>query len=296
MQDRYTGDIGDYVKLAILRCLAPGRKLGVAWWLYPDEHHNGDGRHISYLRDPDQWRACDPAAFDHLKAVVASGERRVAALEDPALLPGARFFRDPAPTGGTVSERRLARTAWFARLALELAECDLVFLDPDNGLETRSFDIGAARAGKSVALAELTALQRPGRTILVYHHQTRMRGGHDHELEHWGGRLRAAGFHQVDALRASAYSARAFFLLNAPPEMRARAEAMTGLWRGRLTWRPDLGLGANEQDQPTESACVASATRLLMAAAKEADLQRRGRLMEEAMRWHELAVKRGALR
>lgn len=43
MQNRYVGDIGDYVKLAILRALLPGRRLGVAWWLYPDERHNRDG-------------------------------------------------------------------------------------------------------------------------------------------------------------------------------------------------------------------------------------------------------------
>lgn len=48
MQDRYVGDIGDYVKLGILRALMPGERLGVAWWLYPDEAHNADGRHIGY--------------------------------------------------------------------------------------------------------------------------------------------------------------------------------------------------------------------------------------------------------
>ena len=291
MQDQYAGDIGDYVKLAILRAIAPGRALWIAWWLYPDEDHNGDGRHIGYLDHPDEWRACDPTAFDHLKAVVTSGERCVAALEHPAVLPGARLFREPVPTGGTASERRLARTAWFARLTEALGDRDLLFLDPDNGLETKSFDIGGSRAGKSVALTELAALQRPGRAILVYHHQTRMRGGHDRELEHWGERLRATGFHQVDALRASAYSARAFFLLDAPPEMRARAEPVTAAWRGRLSWRPDLGLGASTEEQTDVSACVASATRLLMAAAREVDLQRRGKLMDEAMRWHALAVR-----
>ena len=49
MQDRYAGDVDDYVKLALLRALAPGRKLGVAWYLYPDEDHNADGRHVSYI-------------------------------------------------------------------------------------------------------------------------------------------------------------------------------------------------------------------------------------------------------
>jgi hypothetical protein len=72
MQNRYTGDIGDYVKLAILRALMHGRRLGVGWWLYPDESHNSDGRHISYLSQPEVWRRFDPALFDHLKAVVIS--------------------------------------------------------------------------------------------------------------------------------------------------------------------------------------------------------------------------------
>ena len=49
VQNRYAGDIGDYLKLAILRALSRGYRLGIAWWLYPDESHNGDGRHIGYL-------------------------------------------------------------------------------------------------------------------------------------------------------------------------------------------------------------------------------------------------------
>jgi len=53
MQDRYVGDIGDYLKLSILRTLSPGYRLGVAWWLFPDEAHNGDGRHVDYLNRPD---------------------------------------------------------------------------------------------------------------------------------------------------------------------------------------------------------------------------------------------------
>lgn len=241
MQDRYSGDVGDYVKLAILRALAPGRRLGVGWWLYPNESHNDDGRHIGYLDQPETWRAFDPPAFDHLKAVVASGERRVSALEHDDLLRGALYFREPVPTGGAISARRTARTAWLNRLSAAVEPCDLVFLDPDNGFETKGFDLGAAKAGKSVALAELQALQRPGRTLLVYHHQTRMRGGHEFELGHWGERLRAVGFAQVDALRASPFSARAFFLLDGSPELRARAAHLAERWKGRMAWRPDLG-------------------------------------------------------
>ena len=43
MQNRYTGDIGDFAKYGLLRALCPGHRLGVAWYLYPDESHNEDG-------------------------------------------------------------------------------------------------------------------------------------------------------------------------------------------------------------------------------------------------------------
>lgn len=33
MQNRYTADVGDYLKLGILRALSPGHRLGIAWWL-----------------------------------------------------------------------------------------------------------------------------------------------------------------------------------------------------------------------------------------------------------------------
>src|ERR1700741_4400774 len=97
MQNRYVADIGDYVKLAILRALAPGRRLGVAWWLFPDETHNRDGSHREYLQDPRKWRHFDPILFDALADIAAAGIRNVQALEAPPLLPGALYFRDQIP-------------------------------------------------------------------------------------------------------------------------------------------------------------------------------------------------------
>lgn len=66
MEDRYAGNIGDYVKLALLRQLSAGRNLGIAWYLYPDEGHNVNGRHIGYLNLPHRWRHLDPELFDAL--------------------------------------------------------------------------------------------------------------------------------------------------------------------------------------------------------------------------------------
>ena len=68
----YTGDIGDYIKYALLRALSPGLKLGFAWYRYPDEDHNFDGKHVQYLQDPQRWRHLDPELFDDMNHIVES--------------------------------------------------------------------------------------------------------------------------------------------------------------------------------------------------------------------------------
>lgn len=57
MQNRYTGDIGDFGKLGLLRVLQEsGLTIGVNWYLVPDENHNSDGRHVQYLENADYCR------------------------------------------------------------------------------------------------------------------------------------------------------------------------------------------------------------------------------------------------
>ena len=239
MQNRYVGDIGDYVKLSILRTLSPGYHLGVAWWLYPDETHNKDGRHIGYLDRPDNWRQFDPDLFDALAKIVSSGQRDVQALETANILPGAIFANAVIPVGGTIAERPTQRREWFETVLHTLGAADLVFVDPDNGLQPAGYSHGSAKAGKSITLTELRALARPGRCLIVYHHQTRRTGGHHGEIEHWADRLRDSAFSTVDALRAKPYSPRVFFLLDAPADVRQRAERIALDWEGTITWHAD---------------------------------------------------------
>ena len=175
MQNRYVGDIGDYLKLGILRALSPGYHLGIAWWLFPDESHNRDGRHISYLNRPDQWRHFDPDLFDTLREIVSSGRRHVHALEAAGVLPGAIFASELIPIGGPIAQRQQGRHEWLRSIRRRLEAADLLFLDPDNGLEPAGFRPTAAKSGKSIMISEVRELARPGRCLIVYHHQTRRR-------------------------------------------------------------------------------------------------------------------------
>jgi len=75
MQHRYFGDVGDFGKYGLLRVLSglgadPGLKLGVVWYLFPDETHNADGKHISYLQRNDPfYRECDEELYDRLRII-----------------------------------------------------------------------------------------------------------------------------------------------------------------------------------------------------------------------------------
>lgn len=225
MQDRYAGDIGDYVKLALLRHLSAGRKLGIAWYLYPDEGHNADGRHVSYLHTPGRWRHLDPDLFDTLGPIVAN-DRSVRALEGTGIVDG-YFSGEPLTTASMPWHLRAAsRSDWFRRLLVDLSDADLVFADPDNGLvDDNPKRRGKKTFGKQMPLAEAKALAN-GRTALIYHHNTRRPGGHDVEVDHWLSQLGNGTL----AVRANAYSCRTFFILNPDPVIRERAESFCEGW------------------------------------------------------------------
>ena len=224
MQDRYAGDVGDFVKLGLLRALSPGRRLGVAWYRYPDESHNGDGRHITYLDQPQRYKHLDPTLFSHLRNITTDARSINSLLP---VLEGA-ISSDESVDSSTISprERRNWRTAWFKRVAGRLSPCDLVFADPDNGIiDDANWRRGRAKFGKQMPLAEVQELAK-GRCAVIYHHNTRRRGGHDAEVDHWLGEVGTPGL----AVRATAYSPRTFFVLNPNEEIEARIDVFCQQW------------------------------------------------------------------
>lgn len=225
MQNRYVGDVGDYVKYALLRALTPGRRLGVAWYLYPDEGHNADGKHTTYLDQPNKWRALDPELFDSLRWIVNT-DRSVARVECDGVL-NANFHSEEIRTSQLVAdERSQHRTDWFETVLSKLSGCDLVFADPDNGvIDDNPVRRRQRTFGKQMPISEVHALAS-GRAAVIYHHNTRFPGGHDLEVERWLGE-----FGNAVAIRANAYNCRTFFILNPDNELRDRATKFATRWQ-----------------------------------------------------------------
>jgi hypothetical protein len=191
MQNCYVGDVGDFGKYGLLRALcqpaSDGNRslsLGVVWYLVPDEGHNADGKHTRFLRlapvNAAEYRDCDPFLYDSLREIVDGKARHVASIRESGILPaGTVFFEEPLTFGGmphigpAAREARLRlRTDWLQRALAATVECDVVFVDPDNGLEVKT-QRHARRGPKHVFFDELVPYLRRGQSLVIYHHMAR---------------------------------------------------------------------------------------------------------------------------
>ena len=168
MKNQYYADVNDYRKYGLLRGLVRDRELtlGVAWMLTPDDS-GPDGRFTDYAADPTRWREYDPPLFDHLADALSRNARNVTEFETSGLLPDASFFRDVVP------DDHHMRVAFSDRLTSTLQGNDLVFLDPDNGIEVSSKPAGRKGSRKFVLWRELHRLFEVGTSLLIYQHYPR---------------------------------------------------------------------------------------------------------------------------
>ena len=189
MQDRYVGDIGDFVKYGLLRAICGAKSLGVAWYLHPNAGPVGDGRHTAYLRDPDEWRHLDADLFDALRKLIPD-RRSVANIQQSGIL---------------------------------------VFADPDNGLVPNDrFRPASKESTKGIPIAEAITLAE-GRTAVIYHHNSRRRGGHLAEIRWLKDQL-------TDGTMAYYWrrvSNRTFFIINADDKVRRRVREFMNRWGDR---------------------------------------------------------------
>ena len=144
------------------------------------------------------------------------------------VLPGARSSDTALDMMAVPARQRRAwRTRWFDQVVADLDGCDLVFADPDNGIvDDADRRKGHKVFGKLMPLAEVQALAQ-GRIAVIYHHNTRRKGGHDAEVDHWIEEIGAPTL----AIRAKAYSCRTFFVINPDDEIAGRARTFCARWK-----------------------------------------------------------------
>ena len=253
MQDRYVGDVGDFGKYGLLRALVKTEdpiRLGVLWYRFPDETHNNDGQAIRYLspspKNVKAFRACDPELWDELRKVITEpSQRNLEAVQRSTILPRNTLYHCDALSfdrSNGQAERSEIRSDWTCR-GIELTEqADLVFFDPDNGLECGSVKRTYNKGPKYVFLDDLRPYVRRRQTLLIYHSPPREKGGVVGAVARRRDELRSALGVPVDAVLFRRKSVRSYFLVHGAVGAQlaaSMAETVKGPWGAHFESVPD---------------------------------------------------------
>ena len=168
MQDIFVGDIGDYGKYGLLRAVcAESLSLSINWYrVFPGkEHQRADGKFTSYLSKPQLYRGYDPALFDSLhKILMVENNRKIERIEQEGILKAAYFSEEIGSQ----------RTAWHEKALEQTKGTEVVFLDPDNGLESDNMYRSDGFTNKHVRWTELKDYYDRGQNVIVYQHRPKM--------------------------------------------------------------------------------------------------------------------------
>ena len=177
MQDKFALDIGDFGKYGLLRWLCGVTsderrvRLGVVWYYVLTRDAlpplGGTFNYILKPNDTEQGLSeCDHVLYEILRNLIGNDQRSVEAVEQSGALPSDTvFYRDPV--NGPQS-----RVDWFAGAMDAVRDCDLVFLDPDNGLvDDRSNPNGVDK--KYTTYQEATQLWEQGKSLVIYQDASR---------------------------------------------------------------------------------------------------------------------------
>ncbi len=128
-----------------------------------------DGKYTKYLSVPQRWRFYDPPLFDLLQQkVMIDNNRNVTVAKNFGVIPKAEFYNELLP------DSLVDRINYFKQVKQKLGTCDLIFYDPDNGIEIKSRAKGKRNSAKYIYWDEVSQTFNDGQSVLVYQHFPRV--------------------------------------------------------------------------------------------------------------------------
>jgi hypothetical protein len=109
-----------------------------------------------------------------LRQLLSKGSRSVALVQQHRLLPaGTLYHSEPLNYCNVAKQARIElRALWLASAHNIVAGTDVVFIDPDNGLET-TLDRYSPKGPKFVYYDDLISLAGAGKSLIIYQHACR---------------------------------------------------------------------------------------------------------------------------
>ncbi len=216
MQNRYVGDIGDFGKYALLRAFcdgSPSLKLGVVWYLYTPKNENPkDGDKTEYPN----LAECDEKLYKKLQGIVDNTRRNIVSIRRERVLPPTTAFYERELNFASCPGREVReahRKRWLEAAKKKTEGCNIIFLDPDNGLEVKSVRSYYKKGPKYVFLEEIKPYVEREQSVVIYQHLSR-RGTAEDQVQRKANQLREAlAVRTILALRYRRGTARVFFII-----------------------------------------------------------------------------------
>ncbi len=160
MKNQYVADINDYNKYLLLSDFSRIYSVIDVCWMLTVDDYGRDGAKTQYLFDESKRK--DTLIYDYLKGLVNSNIKDVSAIENGRIIPVRNYYHKiqevPPPP--------------------DLPE--LLFLDPDNGLEVKSIPPNSAKSERYVYYSDIKPIIEQGCDVLVYQHYPRVNRGKYH--------------------------------------------------------------------------------------------------------------------
>ena len=187
MQNQWVGDSADFGKYGLLRALCCPQpedeyralKLGVVWYLNPDDAPDPGKKksakvakaakderdYLDATVEANLWlyRDCDRALYDSLGKAIDHRYPGIDTIQTSDIFPETTVFYPPL-----VPKDPDDRKAWAedALAETQVAECGLVYLDPDTGMNQKPTTHDARL--KNARLDELRPYLCGGQSLVVY--------------------------------------------------------------------------------------------------------------------------------
>jgi hypothetical protein len=166
MKNQYVGDINDYHKYGLIKIfnkIAPNEKIYFVWMLTKNINNN-EGGNIDYLNEPEKYRNYDSQLFDDLESLVKQKKRDISEIQV------LKYFNSNGFYSKELLDNLLSREEYFDELIEETKKFNIIFFDPDNGIERKSYKRGNKFSSKYLYWQEIETFWKLNKDILLYQH------------------------------------------------------------------------------------------------------------------------------
>ena len=167
MKNQYFGDINDYRKYGILRVMSKRFSIAMCWMLTSDDG-TLDGGNIRYLYNNDDKKFDNDLYCILHNSVIINKERKVCIAQKSNLIDNAVYHSE------FLQNSILKRKEYFDHLKLLSQNSNLLFFDPDIGIEIPTVHYGQSRSNMYLFWKEIETCYSWGKSILIYQHFPRV--------------------------------------------------------------------------------------------------------------------------